>query len=90
MQDTFTQMVNKLDARIAQMTEEYLVGIMKNLDKDHNLSFERRALKRATCEALTFMIDDEESKEVFEAAVIKMATSGSMVKEIAKVLVTEE
>lgn len=80
MGSTLTQAVNKLYARITQVTKYSMVGIKESLENDHNLTFIRGALKRPTREVLTSMMGDGELWEAFEAAVGKMRTSASMAK----------
>lgn len=68
MEYTMTQLVNKLVTWIAQKPEESLLATMENLEADHNLTFVRGALKRATEEMLVSTMDGEEVKVDFETA----------------------
>lgn len=85
-----TQLVDKLDTRIAKKTKETSITTMKNLEDDHNLTVVQGAMKRVFLEVLMAIIDDEEVKGDFEAAVIQMATISILVKALAKTLATEE
>lgn len=70
MKDAFNQLTNKLDARVAQMTEESLIEIMENIDDDNNVSFAWGALKKATRDMLMSMMDDDGIREGFEATML--------------------
>lgn len=37
MEDALNQQTNKLDPRVAQVTEEYFIGIIENVDSNHNM-----------------------------------------------------
>lgn len=41
LEDVLKQITDRLDARVAQVTEEFLIGIVENLDNNHNMSFFR-------------------------------------------------
>lgn len=86
MEDVLTQLTNKLDARTAQVTEEFVIEIMENLENDHNLVAVQEALKRATSKMLKLILNDSGVCKDSETAVIQMVTSEPMAQAIAKVL----
>lgn len=53
------QMIHKLDARVAEVTGDSLIGMMENIDDDHNTALVRGSLMRATYSVLTSMLKDE-------------------------------
>lgn len=67
-----------------------MVGIMENSKNDHIMSRVRGALKRASHEMLSTILEDERCREAFEAAVIKVATSTIVVQAITKRLAQDE
>lgn len=40
MEDAVNQLTGKLDARVAQVTEDFLICIMKIIDNNHNMTFD--------------------------------------------------
>lgn len=90
MKFTMTQLVDKLHSRIAKETEDSVIATTKTPDDDHNQTLVRGALKRPTREVLVSKMDDDEVKVAYEAAIIQTATSPTMIKVVAKALVTEE
>lgn len=90
MKDALNQRKNKLDALVAQVTEEPFIRIMKNIDDEHNMFFVRGALKRAICDMLMLMIDDHGAREAFKVAKVQVATSTPMFQAMIKALVLDE
>lgn len=88
--DATTQIVKKLNARIAQAMEETLVRLLENLGNDHNLAFVRGVLNRANRVIMTSMLADGKIRDPIETAVVKMLTIVPTAHEIAKVLVNDE
>lgn len=73
-----------LDARVLLATEKSLIGIMKNLDNDNNVTFVWGSLRGASYSMLTFMLNNDDARDAFETAVIQVSTSGLMVLKIFK------
>lgn len=59
MEEELNQLTSKLDARVAQVTEESLIGTIENIDFDHSMTFVRGRLKRVTQDMILSMMDDE-------------------------------
>lgn len=76
-EDTVNQPTNKLDARVVQVTKDYLIGIMKNIDDDHKKAFGQKSLRKATCIMLTFIFNPKDVRDVFDTAVTQAESSHS-------------
>lgn len=85
-----TQLVDKLDTKIAQMTEESSIVASENLGDDRRPTFTRIALKQANRAVLMSAMNDEEVKVAFRAATIQTAKSLTKIRAAAKAPVTKE
>lgn len=75
MEDALNQLTNTLDVQVAQVTEGSLIGIMENIDGDHNMSLVRGVLKKATRAMLMSMMYDGGVHEAFEVTIVEVAAS---------------
>lgn len=78
MENVLTQMTKKLDARVAQITENALVDIMSNLDDNQNILFIQSALNWDINKKLIILMEDMGVREPFDAENIQVATSASI------------
>lgn len=83
MKDAVYHLTNKLDAGFAQVTEDFLVAIMENIDDDHEKAFVRVLLKRATRSMVTPMLNDGGVWDAIETTVIQVEISEPIVSTIA-------
>lgn len=68
---TMKELVDKLDTRIAQKTDESLITTTGDLEDGHNLTFARGALKQANQKVLMSLMNDEKVRKVLEAAILQ-------------------
>lgn len=90
MEDALTQLDDRLNAHSTQIAEESLIGIMENLEDDHNMAFLRGLLRRATCFMLIPALSNENVRDTFKTVIIQVATSVPMVSAIVKAVVKEK
>lgn len=89
-EDAVNQLANKLRWRVAQVTQETLVDIMKTFDFDQNKKFIRGAQWHETGEAMSHMLETKGVSETFEVMIIRVMTSAPIVQATAKAIIKEE
>lgn len=48
MEDAVNQLTDQLDVRVAQVTKDFLIGILKIIKDEHNMDFVQESLRKAT------------------------------------------
>lgn len=70
MKEPLNQLTNQLDARVAQVAEEFAIGTVENIDSDRLMTFVRGRLKRAIRDKLLSMMDDNGDRKAFKFAIV--------------------
>lgn len=88
--DRIEQALNGTDSRIQDIVEKTVLNFIKKVDVDHNKSFLKNDLRRAMQPMLRSLMDDDNLREIIEAAVIQVATSNKKIDGIASALVVSD
>lgn len=90
MEDIVNQLADKLKTRLARVVKATLVKIMETVDTDRNKLSIREAFRRATGDAMMFMLEGDRVCEALKSTIIRVATSGPMVQAFTNMIVKEK
>lgn len=84
------QALDDMDLRVHETVEKSAVDLMETVDVGHNKSFMKNVRRRAMQALFRSLMDDDNRREAFEAAVIQVATSNKLIGSIASAVVVND